>query len=210
MTPVCLVIADDHPMVRRALAEALREEVAADCQILEAGSVAACREILARTSADLLLLDLNMPGMDGLQGLQGLRGEFPAVPILVVSATEDADVTRRALEAGASGFLPKSSPITAIGAAVNAVLQGEIWVPAGLQAGPVAGSMPRARESPDLTPQQHRVLALLAEGKLNKEIAFELAVTEATVKAHMTQIFRKLGVQTRTQAALVARRLTDR
>ena len=201
MTSIRIVIADDHPMVRRALVEAIRDD--SGREFVEAGSVAAVREVLTTKPADLLLLDVNMPGMEGLSGLQRLRREFPSVPVLIVSASEDAGTTRRALELGASGFLPKSAPLQAIAEAVNAVLQGEIWVPPQSYAEPVATTDSMGQ----LTQQQCRVLALLSEGKQNKEIAYDLAITEATVKAHVSQILRKLGVQTRTQAAVMARKL---
>lgn len=189
-------------MVRHALLEAMRDD--SGREFVEAGSVAAVREVLTTKPVDLLLLDVNMPGMEGLSGLQMLRREFPAVPVLIVSAIEDAGTTRRALELGAAGFLPKSAPLKAISEAVNAVLQGEIWVPPGTSAEPAATT---ADPNGQLTQQQCRVLALLSQGKQNKEIAYDLAITEATVKAHVSQIFRKLGVQTRTQAAVVARKL---
>lgn len=204
-----ILIADDHPMVRRALREALTEMLGEAVRIEEAGSVPAARHVLARIHVDLLMLDLNMPGMDGMLGLNALRAEFPAVPILIVSGIDDPVVVRQTMEFGASGFLPKSAPFGAIGEAVGALLAGDLWFPEGLDA--TAAAEPADEELAarvaEFTPQQHRVFILLAQGKLNKEIGFELAVTEATVKTHVSRILSKLGVNSRTQAALVAQRL---
>jgi DNA-binding NarL/FixJ family response regulator len=202
-----IVIADDHPLVRRGLAEALTEVVDATVDIVEVGSVDGAASALTAGGADLLLLDLQMPGMNGLAGLQRLRARHPSVPVLVVSATEDPTVMHEAVAAGASGFLPKSSPIGAIGEAVNAIIAGDIWLPDAVAGESASVAIDTPDLGLDLTPQQHRVLALLSDGKPNKQIAFELAVTEATVKAHLSQIFRKLGVHSRTQAVLSARRL---
>jgi DNA-binding NarL/FixJ family response regulator len=194
-------------MVRRALREALNEMFGTGVQVEEAGSVAGAREILIRTPVDLLLLDLNMPGMDGMLGLNALRAEFPSVPILVVSGIDDPVVVRQTMEFGASGFLSKSSPFSAISEAVGCLLAGELWFPEGLQASTEPADEELVARIGEFTPQQHRVFMLLAQGKLNKEIGFELAVTEATVKTHVSRILSKLGVHSRTQAALVAQRL---
>jgi len=208
MTLTRVLIADDHPMVRRALREALVESFGASFELLEAEAISVVRGLLAGDRVDLLLLDLYMPGMDGTLSLISLRADFPSVPILVVSAIEEPVIVRQTMEFGASGFLPKSAPFSAISEAVSAVLAGDLWFPE------VSGSVPTldaqlAGRIAELTPQQQRVLLLLAQGKLNKEIAFELDVHEATVKAHVSQILQKLGVHSRTQAALVAQRLNN-
>jgi len=206
--PLCVVIADDHPLVRRALAESLTRALG-NPDIIEVGSLAEATAALDRGETDLLLLDLQMPGMNGLASLAGIRASYPAVPVLVVSATEDPLIMREVLEFGASGFLPKSTPGGEIGAAVGAILAGGIWLPdAAGEAYLDEEDSELAARVAELTPQQRRVLMLLTEGKPNKQIAFELAVTEATVKAHLSQIFRKLGVRSRTQAVITARRLT--
>jgi DNA-binding NarL/FixJ family response regulator len=202
-----ILIADDHPMVRRVLREALTDTLGEGVQVEEVGSVPEAREVLARMAFDLLMLDLNMPGMDGMLGLNMLRAEFPTVPILVVSGIDDPVVVRQTMEFGAAGFLPKSSPFDSIGQAVGSLLAGEMWFPQGLEASAASGDDEFAARVAEFTPQQHRVFMLLAQGKLNKEIGFELAVTEATVKTHVSRILSKLGVQSRTQAALVAQRL---
>src|SRR5579859_3728659 len=190
-----VVIADDHPLVRSALAEALGQ-VLAGSEIVEVGSLPDATAALDNAAADLLLLDLQMPGMNGLASLASLRSAYPAVPILVVSANEDPLVMREVIEFGASGFLPKSTPVAEIGAAVAAILAGGIWLPEAASAAYLDESESElARGIAELTPQQRRVLMLLTDGKSNKQIAFELAVTEATVKAHLSQIFRKLGVK---------------
>ncbi len=203
-----IVIADDHPMVRRALAESLGQALGTAPRIAEVGSLPEAQAALNRGKTDLLLLDINMPGMDGLLGLALLRANYPAVPVLVVSADEDPSIMRQAIDFGASGFLPKSAPVGAIGEAVNAILTGDVWLPQ-----PPGEAEPEEREADlgarvnELTLQQRRVLLLLSEGKANKQIAFELKVTEATIKAHLSQIFKKLGVRSRTQAVIAARRL---
>jgi DNA-binding NarL/FixJ family response regulator len=205
--PLRVVIADDHPLVRRALAESLTR-VLGKPEITEVGSLGDATTALGEEKADLLLLDLQMPGMNGLASLTALRTSYPAVPILVVSANEDPLIMREVLEFGASGFLPKSAPISEIGAAVGAILAGGLWLPDTASDAYLDDEDSEfAARLGELTPQQRRVLMLLTEGKPNKQIAFELAVTEATVKAHLSQIFRKLGVHSRTQAVITARRL---
>ncbi len=194
-------------MVRRALSESLLQSFGDSFEVLEAGNVATAREALSTTGVDLLLLDLSMPGMDGARTLQGLRTDYPSVPILVVSAIEEPYVMRQTMELGAAGFLPKSSPFSTITDAVRAVLAGELWFP-HLGATAAEHEDPLLARIATLTPQQRYVLELVCQGKHNKEIATELHVTEATIKAHVTQILHKLGVRSRTQAALLARQLT--
>jgi DNA-binding NarL/FixJ family response regulator len=201
-----ILIADDHPMVRSALRQAIVPEAGESFEVIEVASLASVRECLAARQVDLVLLDLNMPGMDSTLSLSGLRSEFPAVPILVVSATEESRVMAQAMEFGAAGFLPKSAPFSAISEAVQAVLAGELWFPDG--SGPIVDSLDQelVARIADLTPQQRRVFQMVAHGKSNKEIAFELHIQEGTVKAHVSQILTKLGVHSRTEAALVAGR----
>ncbi|HLJ19550.1 MAG TPA: response regulator transcription factor, partial [Stellaceae bacterium] len=184
-----VVIADDHPLVRRALAASL-DQVLSGAEITEVGSLPEATAALERGDTDLLLLDLQMPGMNGLASLAALRSAYPAVPVLVVSANEDPLIMREVLEFGASGFLPKSTPVAEIGSAVAAILAGGIWLPEAASAAYLDESESAlAQGIAELTPQQRRVLMLLTDGKSNKQIAFELAVTEATVKAHLSQIF---------------------
>lgn len=201
-----ILIADDHPMVRHALKDALQTVLPPSLQVDEAGSVAEAQRRLRADEVDLLMLDLHMPGADGALVLHTMRTNFPTVPVLVVSATEDPAVIRQVAGLGAAGFLPKSAPWASIGEAVTTVLRGELWFPRATAREP--GDAPGLAEKlAILTPQQHRVFLLVAHGKANKEIANELAVTEATVKAHVSHILDKLGVNSRTQAALMAQGL---
>ncbi|HEX6611470.1 MAG TPA: response regulator transcription factor [Hyphomicrobiaceae bacterium] len=204
-----IVIVDDHPLFRGALSQAINAAFQ-NAQIVECGSL---EELVTKLEADaetdLILLDLSMPGVRGLSGLLYLRTQHPGVPVVIVSATDDVGTIRRCIDFGASGFVPKSEPVDHIRAAVRAVLDGEIWTPPGID---LAGAADRetsdliARLS-TLTPQQVRVLLMLGEGLLNKQIAFKLGVSEATIKAHVSAILQKLGVDSRTQAVIAIGKL---
>lgn len=196
------VIADDHPMVRDALSTAIGHAFTG-AAIALAATLAEVQSALERQSdTDALLLDLDMPGMDGLTGLALLRSEHPTVPIIVVSAARDASVARRAYDLGASAYVDKSASLEEIADTVRSVLEGEVIPP------PEAGAVDSfAQRAAQLTPQQWRVLALMVQGDQNKQIAYKLGVGEATVKAHVTVILRKLGVRSRTQAVIEARAL---
>ncbi len=197
-----LLIADDHPMVREALTSALAQSFQG-ARLATAGSLDA---VLAALSADpdtdAVLLDLDMPGMSGLTGIALLRSEHPAVPIIVVSAAREASVIRQAYELGASAYVDKSAPLGEIAGIVRAVLVGEVFTPPEAE-----GPDSVAQRASQLTPQQWRVLALMVQGDQNKQIAHKLGVGEATVKAHVTVILRKLGVRSRTQAVIEAQGL---
>ena len=209
MTQLTLVIADDHPLFRAALKEAVGRHLP-DAQIIEASSLdTLLRAIVEHSDVDLILLDLRMPGARGFSSLLYLRAEHPTVPVIVVSASESPSVVQRALDFGASGFIPKSARIDAIGEVLRTVLGGGVSaprIPNGLARVEVQ-DREAARRLSTLTPQQLKVLVLLAEGQSNKYIAGNLAITEATVKAHITGILRKLGIERRTQAAILAQRL---
>ncbi|MFT0213847.1 response regulator transcription factor ErdR [Pseudomonas sp. F1_0610] len=206
-----ILIADDHPLFRSALQQALTVGLGGEVRLVEAASIAELEARLAEKSDwDLVLLDLNMPGAHGFSGLVLLRGQYPQVPVVMVSAQEEASVMARSREFGASGFIPKSSSLEDIQKAVRAVLDGDVWWPVQTESGS-AGMSPEAKAASEglasLTPQQFRVLTMVCDGLLNKQIAYELNVSEATVKAHVTAIFRKLNVRTRTQAALLLQQM---
>jgi len=205
-----ILIADDHPMMRSALAQ-LVVRALRDTEVLEAATldqvIAAVRAQPSRAGVELVLLDLNMPGMNGFTGLVLIRAEFPALPVIVISASEDAVTISRALDYGAAGFIPKSAPGERLAEAILAVLAGDLWFPEHGEPGDRAEDIDLAARLAALTPQQLRVFMMLAEGRLNKQIAHALEITEATVKAPVTMILRKLGVGNRTQAVTAAARL---
>ena len=203
------IIADDHPMVREALAAGLREAFSGAVLTFAGTADEAAARLGAAHDVDALLLDLDMPGMNGLAGLATLRAGFPAVPIIVVSAAREPAVIRRTLELGAAGYISKAAALPEIADAVRAVLDGEIVNPLpGDAAGDDAEAADFAARAGQLTPQQWRVFALMIQGEPNKIIAYKLSVGEATVKAHVTEILRKLGVRSRTQAVILARHLS--
>jgi DNA-binding NarL/FixJ family response regulator len=209
--PLHLLIADDHPLVRQALVQAIHSELPT-ARFNEASTLDETLALLdADSDVDLLLLDLNMPGMQGFSGLFYLRSAYPHVAVVMISATENESVVRRAIDYGAAGFIPKSAPIDTIRSAVRALLRGERWVPEpgaiDAQTDRIGGDARLAAQLDSLTRQQLRVLMLLTEGKLNKQIAYDLDITEATVKAHVSAILQKLDVSSRTQAVILAQRL---
>jgi len=203
------VIADDHPLFRGALRQTL-EGLFDGVVIAEAGSLDAVSKVLEEgDEVDLVLLDLNMPGVRGFSGLMFLRAQFPAVPVVVVSANEDPGTIRRCMEFGAAGFVPKSLGTDTIREALSTVMAGDVWTPADidLAALPTDETAKLVQRLATLTPQQVRVLMMLSEGLLNKQIAYELGVSEATVKAHVSAILQKLGVESRTQAVIAASKI---
>jgi DNA-binding NarL/FixJ family response regulator len=204
-----LVIADDHPLFRGALREAV-SGVFGRADVAEAGSFDEVSNLLDKGGdVDLILLDLTMPGVRGFSGLMYLRAQYPSVPVVVVSANDDPAVIRRCMDFGASGFIPKTLGIEAMREAIVRVLKGGVWTPpdVDLEAGSDAQSAELMARLATLTPQQVRVLMMLSEGLLNKQIAYELSVSEATVKAHVSAILQKLGVESRTQAVIAAAKI---
>jgi DNA-binding NarL/FixJ family response regulator len=204
-----IVIADDHPLFRGALRRAI-ETLMPSADVQETSGFDALGAALGVSSdVDLILLDLTMPGVQGFSGLVYLRSQHPEIPIVIVSANEEHVVIRRAVEFGAAGFIPKSLDVDGIGNAIRTVLSGDIWVPpeVDLDAAEDKEVADLVRRLGRLTPQQMRVLMMLSEGLLNKQIAYELSVSEATVKAHVSAILQKLGVDSRTQAVIAASRI---
>lgn len=213
MSATSLLIADDHPLFRAALRQAAHDALGSDVVLREAGKL---DDVLATLDAtpdiDLVLLDLHMPGSHGLAGLAAVRAQHPGVAVVVVSANEDPRVIRRALDHGAAGYLPKSSGLEELREAIQTVMDCAQWLPANLRS-----AVANAQSEPDdaalaarlasLSPQQFRVLSLVAEGLLNKQIADRLQVQERTVKAHLSAIFERLAVRNRTQAGVVLREL---
>src|SRR6202795_4010035 len=204
-----LVIADDHPLFRDALRQAVAS-VVTSAQIDEAGSFEELTALLEQDSeVDLILLDLTMPGISGFSGLIYLRAQYPGIPVVIVSASDDVGTIRRSLDFGASGFIPKRFGVDTLRDAILKVMDGDVWIPSDVDLSSVADpEMTRLRDRlVTLTPQQVRVLMMLSQGLLNKQIAYELGVSEATIKAHVSAILQKLGVESRTQAVIAAAKI---
>ena len=208
--PATVIIADDHPLFRVALKDAVAKEFPG-CDIQEAADFNQLQTLVeASPDALLALVDLHMPGAHGFSALIFLAAHFHQIPVLMISANDAPETIRRAADHGATGFLPKSADAATISEAVLTVSRGEHWFPADVdlstsEVGQEESGIADALAS--LTPQQFRVATMLSQGLLNKQIAYELNVTEATVKAHITEVFRKLGVHSRTQAALALGKL---
>jgi DNA-binding NarL/FixJ family response regulator len=209
-----ILIVDDHPLFRDALKQALSRN---NLIVEEVGSLVAMSHRLAEEdNIDLVLLDLRMPGVQGLSGLALIRGQFPQTAVAIVSGVDDPRMVQTALALGASGFIAKSAASEDMRSAVDRIFAGEIWLSEDLASKlvPDPELADLARRMTSLTPQQMRVLIMVREGKLNKQIAFELDVSEATIKAHVSAILQKLNVDSRTQAVIAANRLegtdTDR
>jgi len=206
-----LIIADDHPLFRGALRQAVAGGMAA-AEVDEVGSFEELTALLERSpDVDLILLDLTMPGISGFSGLIYLRAQYPAVPVVVVSASDDIETIRRSMEFGASGFIPKRFGVETLHDAIAKVMAGDVWIPPDIDLS--VGGDPEIVRLRDrlvtLTPQQVRVLMMLSQGLLNKQIAYELGVSEATIKAHVSAILQKLGVESRTQAVIAASKIAN-
>jgi len=202
-----IIIVDDHPLFRAALVQIVAP--GPDCsQVEEAGDLVQLTTALAADRAcDLILLDLNMPGSRGFSGLLLVRAQYPEIPVIIISAVEDPAIMRRCFDLGAAGYLKKSSSGEEIRSAIDKVLAGDLWIPEETAPNQDGKQDEFARQLSSLTPQQIRVLLMLSDGLMNKQIAYELSISEATVKAHVSAILQKLNVDSRTQAVILAAKL---
>ena len=206
------IIADDHPLFRVALSQALQAILGQEATLFQAHSMAQLWPLLREhPDTQLILLDLKLPDAEGFAGLTALRTEYPDISILMVSAIEDPAVIKQAMQLGAAAYLPKSAPLEVLSAAVASVLAGDTWLPAELitavsQASDLIDHDVASRVE-QLTPQQFRVLKMIADGLLNKQIAYEMNVQETTVKQHVSAILRKLNVNNRTLAGIMFEKL---
>lgn len=200
------LVADDHPMFRAAVAQALDAELGG-AQILEAASQGALETVLeSEPEIELILLDLMMPGTVGFSSLLWLRSEYPDLPVLVISSNDRPRTVRRAQQFGAAGFISKAAPVEKLGEAVRHVLDGELWFEDGRAERSQSDAELMVRLA-KLTPRQFRVLMLIADGLLNKQIADRLGLSENTVKIHVSAVLSKLACHSRTQAAVLAKTL---
>lgn len=204
-------VADDHPLFRDAILKVIKQHYP-DSVVFESMDLDSTIDDLdCHAETDLLLLDLHMPGSQDLFGLIMVREKFPSIPVAIISADDEMDTINRAMGHGACGYIPKSCSPQTIHNAISAMLEGEQWVPESIRGNLVpidSEEINLATKISTLTPQQYRVLYFLREGWLNKQIGYELGVTEATVKAHLTAIFRKLDISNRTQAVAMLSKMS--
>lgn len=208
-----LLVADDHPLFRDAL-HAVISSGFTDTQLLEADSLAAAMaHVETMEGLDLLLLDLSLPDADGLEGLKTLRETFPWLPVAIVSAHQERQLVLDAITLGAVGYIPKSTPREQLLAALQQILQGQLYLPADIMRRPPPRAIPAAAGEdsedkpsrlPRLTDKQLDVLGCMSQGMSNKQIARELDIAETTVKTHVSAILRKLGATSRVHAIVMA------
>ncbi len=211
MTTIKIAIADDHPLFRTALKQAVIEFYSSD-EIIEADNFdTLLQQVESLPALEIIFLDLHMPGNNGFTGLTQLQNHFPDIVVVMVSSDDKPDVMRKAIDFGASAFIPKSSSLHTIASAISSVQEGNIWLPPQLEDNldqvAIDKHQQLAKQLAQLTPQQYTVLAQIADGQLNKQIAYELNIKETTVKKHVSAILVKLGVYNRTQAGLVYQQL---
>lgn len=204
-----ILIADDHPLYRDAIRSAL-EMMFSELTLIESEDIdSTIAQLEAHRDTDLLLLDLNMPGSSGLFGLIHIRKIFADLPIAVVSGMSESSVINKAINAGAQGFISKTADAKTMASAINSVLAGDIWTPQELSSQTHSDSEFEAltQKVSTLTPSQYKILCYLKDGLLNKQIAADLGISEATVKAHITAVFKKLSINNRSQAVIIANQL---
>jgi len=204
-------VADDHPLFRDAILKVIKQHYP-DAIVVESTDLdSTITDLKLNSETDLLLLDLHMPGSQDLFGLIMVREQFPSIPVAIISADDELDTINRAMGHGACGYIPKSCSPQVIFNAISTMLDGELWVPDTIRGNltPVGNEEKSlAAKIATLTPQQYRVIYYLREGWLNKQIGYELGITEATIKAHLTAIFRKLGISNRTQAVAMLSKMS--
>jgi len=200
--PTTIIIADDHPLFRQALSNVLLKQFP-QAHLLEAQNIPALEQLLlTNAEPDLLLLDLDIPGAQGFNTLIQMRHHYPQLGVVIISGFEDNSTINKAMTHGAAGFIPKSTPVEEMVIAIKDVLAGKLWTPTGDFLAVNSHSSMMAEKIASLTPQQHKILMMFADGLLNKQIAYELGLSESTIKSHASTIFLKLGVRNRTQAVI--------
>ena len=201
-----IILADDHPLFRQALTITLKSHFS-DAEIFDAQTIPELEQHLQNVNdADLLLLDLDIPGAQGFNSLITIRRTYPNLGVVIISGFEDKETIYKAMSFGAAGFIPKSTSVSEMVVAIKEVLNGKLWTPDGEFTG-----NPQTNIADDkiasLTPKQHKILLMFADGLLNKQIAYDLGLSESTIKSHASTIFLKLGVRNRTQAVIVLNEL---
>jgi DNA-binding NarL/FixJ family response regulator len=204
-------VADDHPLFRNAILEVIKHHYSDSVVNTSCNLDGTIRDLEQNPDTDLLLLDIHMPGSQDLFGLIMVREKFPTIPVVIISATDKYSTINRAIGHGACGYIPKSCGPQEIYQALDSILKGNRWVPEEVRNNlrPIDNEEKElAAKVATLTPQQYRVLCYLREGWLNKQIGYEMGLTEATIKAHITAIFRKLGITNRTQTVISLNKLS--
>lgn len=207
-----VIIADDHPLFRAALKQAIRK-ISTNAKIIEVSSLGEASNILAaEDNVNLLLLDIHMSDSDGFAGLIMYKQAYPLTPIVIVSASDEPEIIQNAIEFGASGFIPKSVDLSIIREAINTVFEGQSWWPNDVGLNPLGSHAASSFSASSklfstLTPTQSKVFMAISEGLLNKQIAFKMDISESTIKTHITAIFKKLNISSRTQAVIFAKDL---
>jgi len=201
-----IILADDHPLFRQALTLTLKSHFS-DAEIFDAQTIPELEQHLQTVNdADLLLLDLDIPGAQGFNSLITIRRMYPNLGVVIISGFEDKETIHKSMSFGAAGFIPKSTPVSDMVLAIKEVVNGKLWTPDGEFNGHAKTSIAEDKIA-SLTPKQHKILLMFADGLLNKQIAYELGLSESTVKSHASTIFLKLGVRNRTQAVIVLNEL---